>query len=74
MLAAVVEQTMQLTLFGGTLTTIFWISGAIGAARRRSKLATLRQEMVAAHPDRGGDTIRFIAARQRYFQARADIG
>jgi hypothetical protein len=33
-------------------------------------LAALRAEMAAAHPDRGGSNEAFIAARQRYEQAR----
>lgn len=33
-------------------------------------LAALRAEMAAAHPDRGGSDEAFIAARQRYEQAR----
>lgn len=33
-------------------------------------LATLRAEMAAAHPDRGGTDAEFIAARQRYERAR----
>jgi hypothetical protein len=34
-------------------------------------LASLRAEMAAAHPDRGGTDEAFIAARTRYEQARA---
>jgi len=33
-------------------------------------LATLRAEMAAAHPDRGGTDAEFIAARQRYQKAK----
>jgi hypothetical protein len=33
-------------------------------------LATLRAEMAAAHPDRGGTEAEFIAARARYERAR----
>ena len=34
-------------------------------------LATLRAEMAAAHPDRGGTDEQFIAARARYERARS---
>jgi hypothetical protein len=33
-------------------------------------LAALRAEMAAAHPDRGGTDVEFIAARQRYQKAK----
>jgi hypothetical protein len=35
-------------------------------------LATLRAEMAAAHPDRGGTDDEFIAARERYERARVN--
>lgn len=37
----------------------------------RLDLPRLKAEMAAAHPDRGGTDAEFIAARQRYEQARA---
>jgi hypothetical protein len=37
---------------------------------RTENLPSLRQAMIDAHPDRGGTAEAFIAARQRYIDAR----
>jgi hypothetical protein len=37
---------------------------------RAKSLRTLKKEMVAAHPDKGGTNTAFIAARRAYVEAR----
>jgi hypothetical protein len=42
--------------------------------QQQPDLATLKAQMAAAHPDRGGSDAEFIAARQRYERARTQAG
>jgi hypothetical protein len=46
------------------------VSADVSPEPELSGLATLKAEMVAAHPDRGGSNAAFIKARKRYVDAR----
>jgi hypothetical protein len=49
------------------------LESVLGDRGRRDEpldLAQLKAEMAASHPDRGGTSAAFIAARQRYVAAR----
>jgi hypothetical protein len=55
--------------FGGTHYT-FRTTDVKAARRQGVSLKTLKAAMVAAHPDKGGSTEAFIAAREAYEQAK----
>ena len=56
---------------GYTLRRLHLAPPEIPHQPKRASLAELKQAMADAHPDRGGTDEAFIAARQRYEQARA---
>lgn len=54
--------------------TVYAQPPQIWPPHRDVDVARLKAEMAAAHPDRGGTDAEFIAARQRYEQARTSGG
>ncbi|MYU24504.1 hypothetical protein [Streptomyces sp. SID8352] len=56
---------------GATLRRLHLAPPEIPHQAKPVSLAELKQQMAAAHPDRGGSSEAFIAARQRYETAKS---
>lgn len=58
------------TLYATTDPPEWWNPWRSALSTETATLSQLRQEMADAHPDRGGDRDRFMAARDRYLAAK----
>lgn len=59
---------------GYTLRRLYLAPPEIPTRPKPTSLPELKAAMADAHPDRGGSDAEFIAARQRYERAKAQVG
>lgn len=71
--AEAAESFAQRARITGRSLNVVWVHDQAEAAQARL-LANLKQAMAAAHPDRGGTSSGFIAARDQYEHARRQAG